>query len=112
MFTQMDIRVLSKIKEAIEPLAFFRVVALNSCVSLICTFPVAVNTDIGSLDLLREVSLLSKHKSLLLSIVLFFFSPNSTLLCGHNLLIGRFPQVLFLKTKRAKISLMKITLFF
>ena len=106
-------------KEAIEPLAFHRVNALlrtdrnleqNSCVSFICTVPAAVSTDIGSLDLLREVSLSSKHKSLLLSIV-HFFSPNSTQLCCHKLLVMRFPQVLFLKTGRARMSLMKFAFF-
>ena len=39
--------------------------------SFICTVSVAVSTDMGSLDLLREVSLLFEHKTLLLSIVLF-----------------------------------------
>ena len=37
------------------------------------------------------------------------FSPNSTLLCWHNLLVMRFPQVVVPQNRRARISLMRFT---
>ena len=78
--------------------------------SFTCTVSVAVSTDKESLDLLREVSLLSEHKTLLLSIV-HFFRTNSTLLCCHNLLVTRFPQVFIPQNRAAKDFAHEVRLF-
>ena len=98
---------LSKVNEAIKPLAFSssnRTVTNRSkswtktCASsFICTFPVKVSTVIWFLDLL-QVSISSELKSLLLSIFLAKF---------HATLLSR--SASFLKTGCARISLMSFT---
>ena len=87
------------------------IVNKNSCVLVHLHFSLSrLDPVVGFLELLREVSISSEHKSLLLSIVQFF-SPNSTLFCCHNLLIMKFHQVLFLRIGRARISLVRFTFF-
>ena len=93
-----------------EPLAFHRVIALlrtdqnlEQKLVRLRSFALSqsrLSTVIGFLDLLRKVSISYEFKSPLLSI-LHFFSPNATLLCNHNLLVARFPQV-FVPQNRAR----------
>ena len=116
--TQTDIRVSSKAHEAKEPLAFHRVIALlrtdrNHGQKLVHPrlFALSHSRSVPSYDLWtfsKCPPFFSELKSLSLSIV-HFSLPNSTLLCCHNLLVVTFPQVLFLKTGRARISLMRFT---
>ena len=117
----MNIHDLSIVYEAIEPLAFHRVIVLlrtdrnheqtkTRAPTFICAFPVAVSTDIGSLDLLREVSIPSEHKSLLLSIVQFSRqTPRYFAVAVTICFLWGFLRCSFLKTGRARISLVRFT---
>ena len=76
--------------------------------SFICTVSVAVSTDMGSLDLLREVSVLSEHKTLLLSIV--FCSEQIPRYFAVTICLSRgFPQVFIPQNRARRISLMRFT---
>ena len=100
----------SKAYEAIEPLAFHRVIALlrtdrNHEEKLVRPRLFALSqsrlrTFIGSLDLFRKVSVFIWALILSRS-ALCILSPNSTLLCCHNLLVVRFFQV-FVPQNRAR----------
>ena len=98
---------LSKVCQAIEPLAFHRVIALlrtdrNREQKLV------LGPFVGFLDLLLEVSV-SSELFILSCSAFCIFSPNVKLLCCHNLLAMRFLKCSFLRTGRAGVSLMGFT---
>ena len=118
--TRMNIRVLSKVDETIESLAFHRVLALlrtdrdheqkNLCLLVyLHFFTVAVSTDLGSLDLVEVPFFYLSSISLAQQCACF--SPNSTLPRCHNLLVVRFPQVFTPQNRARKDFAHEVRLF-
>ena len=117
---QVNIRVFSIAYQAIEPLAFHRVIALlrtdrnleqNSCVLAYLHFPSRGQYRLRVFGPSRSVPSYLSSRLPPAQHCTFFFSPSSTLLCCHNMLTVRYPQVLFLKNWARKDFAHEVHLF-